>query len=103
MRLAPELQARVDREAIAPGIAHLKRKGLLYRGVLYFGFMMTPDGPSILEFNTRFGDPETQVILPLLEGDWTMVFKSVAEGVVPQPRMAKRRKCLRGTGCRRLS
>jgi phosphoribosylamine--glycine ligase len=73
---------RINREAIAPSVAHLKRRGLLYRGVLYVGLMMTKDGPSVLEYNVRFGDPEAQVILPLMAGDWAEVFKDLARGKV---------------------
>lgn len=51
-----------------------------YRGVLYGGFMLTPEGPKVLEFNARFGDPETQVILPRLESDLVEVMMAVAEG-----------------------
>ena len=51
-----------------------------YRGVLYGGFMLTPDGPQVLEFNARFGDPETQVVLPRLEGDLAQIMMSVAQG-----------------------
>lgn len=51
-----------------------------YRGVLYGGFMLTPDGPKVLEFNARFGDPETQVVLPRLESDLADVMLAVAEG-----------------------
>lgn len=89
MHLEPELKERVDREVIQPVISHLKTRGLLYRGVLYFGLMMTPEGPSVLEFNTRFGDPETQVILPLLDGDWAEVFSAVARGEVPKLKWKK--------------
>ena len=51
-----------------------------YRGCLYGGFMLTPEGPKVLEFNARFGDPETQVVLPRLEGDLVSIMLSVAEG-----------------------
>ena len=51
-----------------------------YRGCLYGGFMLTPDGPKVLEFNARFGDPETQVVLPRLEGDLVNIMLAVAEG-----------------------
>ena len=51
-----------------------------YRGVLYGGFMLTPDGPKLLEFNARFGDPETQVVLPRLESDLAEIMLAVAEG-----------------------
>ena len=51
-----------------------------YRGVLYGGFMLTPTGPKLLEYNARFGDPETQVVLPRLESDLVEVMMAVAEG-----------------------
>ena len=51
-----------------------------YRGVLYGGFMLTPTGPQVLEFNARFGDPETQVVLPRLEGDLAQIMMAVAQG-----------------------
>ena len=51
-----------------------------YRGCLYGGFMLTPEGPKVLEFNARFGDPETQVVLPRLEGDLVDIMLAVAEG-----------------------
>lgn len=51
-----------------------------YRGCLYGGFMLTPEGPKVLEFNARFGDPETQVVLPRLEGDLVNIMLAVAEG-----------------------
>lgn len=75
-----ELRRRIDSEVVAPVVAHLKKRNFLYRGVLYIGLMITEDGPSVLEFNVRFGDPEAQVILPLLDGDWGQVFSELAEG-----------------------
>lgn len=51
-----------------------------YRGVLYGGFMLTPEGPKVLEFNARFGDPETQVVLPRLKSDLVDIMMAVAEG-----------------------
>ena len=61
----PEITERVFK----PTIKELQKRGIEYRGVLYGGIIMTKDGPKVLEFNVRFGDPETQVILPLLEDD----------------------------------
>lgn len=75
-----DLRAQIDREVVQPVIAQLHKRKLLYRGVLYIGLMITDHGPSVLEFNTRFGDPEAQALLPLLDGDWGLVFKSLAAG-----------------------
>ncbi|MBN2247649.1 MAG: phosphoribosylamine--glycine ligase [Coriobacteriia bacterium] len=58
----------------------LKADGIVYRGVLYGGFILTGEGPKVLEFNARFGDPETQVLLPLLKTDLLDVMRAVAEG-----------------------
>jgi phosphoribosylamine--glycine ligase len=61
-------------------VAGLKAEGIVYRGVLYGGFILTPDGPMVLEYNARFGDPETQVILPRMESDLLDVMLAVADG-----------------------
>ncbi|MHB1016530.1 MAG: phosphoribosylamine--glycine ligase [Coriobacteriia bacterium] len=58
----------------------LKADGIVYRGVLYGGFILTAEGPKVLEFNARFGDPETQVLLPLLKTDLLDVMRAVADG-----------------------
>jgi phosphoribosylamine---glycine ligase len=64
----PELMERIEREILKPTLETLRKRGIDYRGVLYAGLMISPDGePKILEYNCRFGDPETQAILPLLE------------------------------------
>ena len=67
-------------EAVAPLVAALVRRGIDYRGVLYAGLMLTPDGPKVLEFNVRFGDPETQVVLPRLDGDLAGLLAEAARG-----------------------
>lgn len=72
--------ARVEREIIAPAAAGLAAEGIDYRGVLYAGLMITAQGPRVLEFNCRFGDPEAQVILPRLDGDWAALLAEVAAG-----------------------
>jgi phosphoribosylamine--glycine ligase len=64
--------------------------GIDYRGVLYGGFMLTPEGPQVLEFNARFGDPETQVILPRLKTDLVEVMLAVAEDRLDQVELAWR-------------
>lgn len=75
-----DLNHKIEKEIIEPCMRHLQGSGLLYRGVLYIGIMVTKDGPKVLEFNTRFGDPEAQVILPQLEGDWGYVFSKLGNG-----------------------
>ncbi len=65
---------------VTPVLAELKRRGVSYRGVLYVGLMLTADGPKVLEFNCRFGDPETQVVLPLLRCDFAGLLAAVARG-----------------------
>jgi phosphoribosylamine--glycine ligase len=71
---------QVRKQVLEPTIAGLIAERRPYRGVLYVGFMLTSDGPKVLEFNCRFGDPETQVILPLLDVDLAALLLSCAEG-----------------------
>ena len=66
--------------AVRPLVAELRRRGIDYRGVLYAGLMLTEDGPKVIEYNVRFGDPETQVLLPLLADDAAALFLAVANG-----------------------
>lgn len=80
--LDAELRARIEESVVKPTVRHLGHRGDVYRGVVFIGLMITEDGPTVLEYNTRFGDPETQVILPLLEGDWAQVFHDLARGKV---------------------
>ncbi len=75
-----ELVDRLLNEAVDPLVTALVKRGIDYRGVLYAGLMLTPDGPKVLEFNVRFGDPETQVVLPRLQGDLAGLLAEVASG-----------------------
>lgn len=59
----------IEREIVAPTVAGLQADGLPYRGFLYFGLMLTVDGPKVIEYNCRFGDPECQAVMPLVRGD----------------------------------
>jgi phosphoribosylamine--glycine ligase len=69
-RLIPaELLEEIERDIVAPTVRGLNRDGLPYRGFLYFGLMLTPDGPKVIEYNCRFGDPECQAVMPLVKGD----------------------------------
>ena len=67
-------------EIFLPTIRAMKAEGREFRGCLYFGLMITPDGPKVIEYNCRFGDPETQVVLPLLESDLLTVMRATTEG-----------------------
>lgn len=83
LQLDPELHQKIHDQILKPSVAHLKAMGLLFRGVLFVGVMVTPKGPSVLEYNVRFGDPETQTILPLMDGDWGLTMLAVAKGELP--------------------
>ena len=65
---------------VEPTLKHMKTRNFLYRGIVFIGIMMTDAGPQVIEYNTRFGDPETQVILPLIDGDLAVLFCELAKG-----------------------
>ena len=67
-----------------PTVAAMNAEGRTFRGCLYFGLMLTPNGPKVIEYNCRFGDPETQVVLPLLESDLLTVMQAVANGTLAE-------------------
>jgi phosphoribosylamine--glycine ligase len=73
----PVLMARIESEIFQPFMKGLAAEGFDYRGIIYFGLMITAAGPQVLEFNVRFGDPETQTVLPLLESDLVDVLLAV--------------------------
>lgn len=78
--LGEEFLAEVKSQFILPTLAALKSQGVDYRGVLYAGLMLTADGPKLLEYNVRFGDPETQVVLPRLSSDLAVLLAEAADG-----------------------
>ncbi len=78
----PELEKLTRKEIFDRTLAGLKADGISYCGVLYAGLMITPDGPKILEYNCRFADPETQVILPRLENDLAEVLLAACQGTL---------------------
>lgn len=80
LKISPELQKQIDEKIMIPCLRNLQKHGIVYRGVLFMGLMITDAGPSLLEINCRFGDPETQVLLPLIENDFGQVMKSLATG-----------------------
>jgi phosphoribosylamine--glycine ligase len=76
----PALVARIEQEIIAPSVAGMAEDGVPYRGVLFAGIMVTDEGPKLLEFNVRFGDPETQVLVMRLKSDLLPALIAAAEG-----------------------
>ncbi len=76
----PELAKVVERDILYPTVKALAAEGRPYRGVLYAGLMVTPTGPKVLEFNARFGDPETQPVLSLLETDLVDIIEAILQG-----------------------
>ena len=78
----PELADRCMQEIFLPTIAAMNAEGRTFRGCLYFGLMMTPNGPKVIEYNCRFGDPETQVVLPLLKSDLLTIMQATVGGTL---------------------
>lgn len=80
-RIAPrDVLDRIDKEILQPTIDGMRNEGFEFKGVLFTGLMMTKDGPKVLEYNVRFGDPETQSLLALMEGDLAQVMVACADG-----------------------
>ncbi|MDF2890148.1 MAG: phosphoribosylamine--glycine ligase [Clostridia bacterium] len=79
-----EVEKLVNKNIIYNTIQALKAEGISYKGVLYFGLMLTKDGPKVLEFNVRFGDPETEVLLTRLQSDLLNIICSVVDGELNQ-------------------
>lgn len=88
--LPPELADRVGREIVAPVLAHLRRQGTPFRGALYVGLMIDRRGPRVLEFNCRFGDPETQPLMLRFEGDLADAMRRCAAADLRGARLAWR-------------
>ena len=78
----PEVARRCMEEIFLPTVAALKAEGRPFQGVLYFGLMLTPDGPKVVEYNARFGDPECQAVLSLLETDLLDIFLACRNGTL---------------------
>ena len=76
------MQARILADILQPTARALVQRGIHYRGVLYAGLILTADGPKVIEYNCRMGDPETQVILPLLNADWLTLCHATATGAL---------------------
>ena len=80
----PEIADRCMKEIFLPTIAAMNAEGRTFRGCLYFGLMLTPKGPKVIEYNCRFGDPETQVVLPLLESDLLTIMRACTNGTLAE-------------------
>ncbi len=82
--MPPELIRSAEEHIIRPVLDEMRRLGCPFRGVLYCGLMLTDEGPKVVEFNCRFGDPETQVVLPLLKTDLIDVIEAACDGRLDQ-------------------
>jgi phosphoribosylamine--glycine ligase len=80
--VTPALLEEIERTIVLPSVQAIAAEGIAFRGTLFIGIMLTPDGPSVLEFNTRFGDPETQVVLPRLTTDVLTLLWAAATGTL---------------------
>ena len=91
----PEIAERCRKEIFLPTIRAMKKEGRTFRGCLYFGLMLTPDGPKVIEYNCRFGDPETQVVLPLLKSDLLTIMMACTNGTLAKTpvRFSKKHAC----------
>ena len=87
--------AQCMEEIFLPTIAAMNAEGRTFKGCLYFGLMLTPNGPKVIEYNCRFGDPETQVVLPLLESDLLTIMQSCTNGTLAETevRFADKHAC----------
>jgi phosphoribosylamine--glycine ligase len=88
-----EIERRVMREIIEPTLRAMRDLGAPYKGVLYAGLMLTKDGPKLIEYNNRFGDPEAQVILPRLEEDLLELMLAAARGALPERELRFSKRC----------
>ena len=86
--VTPDLEARIQREIVQPVLEGLAAQGHPYRGFLYVGLMLTAEGPKVIEFNVRLGDPEAQVVLPMLTGELAPVLAAAANGEISAPSLA---------------
>ena len=81
--VTPDVERRVIDTVVRPVLEGMHREGHPYRGFLYVGLMLTAEGPKVIEFNVRFGDPEAQVVLPMLDEDLSSLLMSAADGDLP--------------------
>ncbi len=84
----PQIAEECMRTIFLPTIAAMNAEGRTFKGCLYFGLMLTPNGPKVIEYNCRFGDPETQVVLPLLKSDLLTVMQATTNGTLVETEVA---------------
>ena len=90
-----EIAKQCMNEIFKPTIRAMKKEGRTFKGCLYFGLMLTPNGPKVIEYNCRFGDPETQVVLPLLKSDLLTIMMACTNGTLSKTpvRFSKKHAC----------
>lgn len=90
-----EIAKQCMKEIFLPTIRAMKKEGRTFKGCLYFGLMLTPNGPKVIEYNCRFGDPETQVVLPLLKSDLLTIMQATTNGTLSKTpvRFSKKHAC----------
>ncbi len=81
-QLTASMMETIHTEVVTPTFKGLQKEGLLYQGILYFGLMITREGPKVLEYNVRLGDPETQVLLPLIQNDMGNLAEAITTGAL---------------------
>ncbi len=87
-----EIAAECMEKIFLPTINAMNSEGRTFKGCLYFGLMITPDGPKVIEYNCRFGDPETQVVLPLLDADLCEIFEAIYNGTLSEMKIGWKQK-----------
>ncbi|SUZ91144.1 uncharacterized protein METZ01_LOCUS43998 [marine metagenome] len=94
--VTPDLERRIQREIIDPVLDGMSAEGYPYRGFLYVGLMLTVEGPQVIEFNVRLGDPEAQVVLPMVEDELAPVLEAAARGTLETASLARSSDCYVG-------
>lgn len=85
--VTPEIEAKIFEQMVSPTLAAMKKLGHPFKGILFGGIILTKNGPKLLEFNTRFGDPETQVILPNIKTDFVDLIMAAIDGKLAQTKV----------------
>ncbi len=73
------MMGQVEKTIIQPTVSGIQSRGIDYKGVIYFGLMMTQNGPKVIEYNVRFGDPEAEVLLPLINTPFSEIVRAVTQ------------------------